>query len=90
MCVYELEARTKVDKIFDKLRKRDKKQMINIEKKLKEILDDPYRFKPLRKPLQSFRRVHVGKSFVFVFSVDEERKIVIIENYKHHDDVYKI
>ncbi|MDR4497513.1 MAG: hypothetical protein MRK02_06270 [Candidatus Scalindua sp.] len=28
-----------------------------IDRKVRDILDDPYRFKPLRKPLQNKRRV---------------------------------
>jgi len=31
-----------------------------IERKVNDILADPYRFKPLRKPMQNKRRVHVG------------------------------
>jgi len=45
--------------------------------------------KNLRAPLSHFHRVHLDKSFVLLFSIDEERKTIIIEGYAHHDDVYK-
>jgi mRNA-degrading endonuclease RelE of RelBE toxin-antitoxin system len=35
------------------------------------------------------RRVHIDKSFVLVFSIDETEKTVIIEDYDHHDKIYK-
>lgn len=87
--MYDLEVRSNVDKIFKKLQKKDIKQLININNKIKEIVIDPYRFKPLKKPLHSMRRVHIGKSFVLLFSINEKKKVVTIENYDHHDKVYK-
>jgi len=34
------------------------------------------------------RRVHFG-SFVLVFSIDENRKAIILEDIDHHDKMYK-
>ncbi|HTD81478.1 MAG TPA: type II toxin-antitoxin system RelE/ParE family toxin, partial [Thermoplasmata archaeon] len=59
-----------------------------VEKKVREILEDPYRFKPLRAPMQNKRRVHVGP-FVLVYEVDEVRRIVTILDFEHHDAVYR-
>jgi len=39
--------------------------------------------------MQHLKRVHIDKSFVLVFSVDESNKKVIIEEYDHHDRIYK-
>jgi mRNA interferase RelE/StbE len=36
-----------------------------VEKKVKDILIDPYRFKPLRKPMQNKRRVIINPVPVF-------------------------
>jgi len=33
--------------------------------------------------------VHVGKKVVLVLSVDEEEHLVIIEDYDHHDNIYR-
>ena len=63
--------------------------MLIIEKKIKEILQSPYHYKNLRKPLQDLKRVHIEKSFVLTFSVDEENKLIIFEDFDHHDNIYK-
>ena len=86
--MYSYELRKSVEKIFFKLAKKNPKQMYIIEEKIKEIIKNPQHYKNLRKPLQNLKRVHVDKSFVLAFSVDEERKVVIIEDYDHHDNIY--
>jgi YafQ family addiction module toxin component len=85
--MYTLEVRGHVDKVFKKLARRNPNQMGAIERKIGEILEDPHRFKPMHFPLGGLRRVHFG-NFVLLFSVDEERKTVVIEDYEHHDRVY--
>lgn len=87
--MYSLEVRESVESEFNKLARKDKQQLLFIEKKIKQILEDPYRFKPLKAPLQNMRRVHIVKSFVLIYSIEEETKTVIIEAYDHHDNVYK-
>jgi YafQ family addiction module toxin component len=87
--MYFVHVTEHVDKIFEKLSKRDKTQLKAIQKKILQILENPYKFKPLRAPLQNKRRVHIDKSFVLLFSIDEKNKKVIVENYDHHDDIYK-
>ncbi len=86
--MYSLEVRESVDRIFSKLAKKNPKQMRIIDKKIKQVLENPYHFKPLRVPMQHLRRVHIDKSFVLTYSVDEQNEIVIIEDYDHHDNVY--
>jgi len=58
--VYSLAVKESLDKKFKKLKKKDRETLVSIDKKVQDILDDPYRFKPLKKPLQNKRRVHVG------------------------------
>ncbi|MCX5803848.1 MAG: type II toxin-antitoxin system RelE/ParE family toxin [Proteobacteria bacterium] len=58
-------------------------------KKLKRKDPEPHHFKPLRKPLQNKRRVHIGGSFVLVYEINEEQKIVTLLDFDHHDNVYK-
>ena len=86
--MYALEIREHVDKTFRKLAMRDPLQMETIGRKLQEISEDPHRFKPMRFPLLGMRRVHFG-NFVLMYSVDEQRKTVVLEDYEHHDDVYR-
>jgi len=47
--VYRLAIKEKLDKKFKKLQKKDKEMLRIIDRKVQDILDDPYHFKPLRK-----------------------------------------
>ena len=85
---YNLEVRKHVDKLFAKMAKREKHTLEIIYKKLEEVCEDPEKFKPLGVPMQNLRRVHVLKSFVITYSIDEATHTVWIEDYAHHDDVY--
>ncbi len=86
--MYELVLEERVKKKFNQLAKKDKKQAMLISKTIKKILQNPFSSKPLKKPMQGLRREHVG-SFVLVFSINRKSNKVIIEAYKHHDEVYK-
>lgn len=59
------------------------------ENKLRQILDDPHRFKPLGNQLHDFRRVHLMKSFVLIYEILESQKTVKLVKIEHHDDAYK-
>ncbi|MCW6160455.1 MAG: type II toxin-antitoxin system RelE/ParE family toxin [Candidatus Micrarchaeales archaeon] len=85
---YKLDYRKHVDKILRKLEKKDKRQLLAIRNKIVEVLDNPQRFKPLNAPMQGLRRVHVMKSFVLTYSIDESTHTVWIEDYDHHDNIY--
>ena len=87
--MYDIEFRRSVEKIFFKMAKKNPKQLDIVLKKIDEIRSDPNRFKNLKRPLQHMKRVHVDKSFVLVFSVNESKNTVIIEDYDHHDNIYK-
>ncbi len=86
--MYEVEIREHLDRAFKKLAKKDSKQMEAIAKKIEEIVADPHAYKPLRFPLTGKRRVHIG-NYVLMFSIDEARKTVVLEDYEHHDRVYR-
>lgn len=85
---YNLELRKHVDKIFTKMSKKERSNLQIIFKKLEEICQNPTKFKPLGGPLQSLRRVHVIKSFVITYSIEESTHTVWIEDYDHHDNIY--
>jgi len=86
--MYALEIRESVEKIFHKLAKKNPKQIEIINKKISEILLNPHHYKNLRAPLQHLKRVHIDGSFVLVYSVDENKKRIIIEDFDHHDRIY--
>ena len=86
---YKLELPEKLDRIFKKLFKKDKKSLEIINNKIKNILENPYQFKPLRNEMAGIRRVHIGKSFVLTYEILESEKIVRILDYDHHDKIFK-
>lgn len=86
--VYELVIPEHLDKIFSKISKKDKLQFEIITRKISEIAQDPYRFKPLTANMTGQRRVHV-RHFVLTYEILEEQNIVKIIDYDHHDKVYE-
>jgi mRNA-degrading endonuclease RelE of RelBE toxin-antitoxin system len=56
---------------------------------MKEILENPEHYKPLRHDLAGERRVHILKSFVLKFEIDEENKTVTFLFFGHHDEAYR-
>lgn len=86
--MYDHAIRDNIEKLFHKLHKKNRLLLIIIDKKLTEIRLNPYHYKPLRKPMQHLRRVHIGKSFVLVYSINEKTKTIIIEDFAHHDEAY--
>ena len=87
--MYKLAVKESLDRKFKKLKKKDKATLVLIERKVQQILDDPYRFKPLRKPLQNKRRVHVAGSFVLIYEINEDQNTVTFLDFDHHDNIYK-
>lgn len=85
---YNLQVRKHVDRLFVKMAKRDRHNLEIIYKKLYEVCDNPKKFKPLSAPMKHLRRVHVLKSFVITYSIDESTHSVWIEDFAHHDEVY--
>jgi len=87
--MYKLAVKESLDRKLKKLGKKDREMLLLIDKKVKEIMRDPYRFKPLKKPLQNKRRVHVGGSFVLIYEITEEKDMVTLVDFDHHDKIYK-
>jgi YafQ family addiction module toxin component len=85
---YTLDISDQLDKQFAKLQKKDRKQLEIIDKKVQEILQNPHHFKPLRGDMHGARRVHIGKSFVLIFEIDEKQKIIRLLDFNHHDVIY--
>lgn len=85
---YSLEIASKLDEKFKKMRRRERKKLGIIDKKVKEILENPLHYKPLRGDLHGARRVHIDASFVLIFEVDENKKTVRLLDFDHHDRIY--
>lgn len=87
--MYLLDMREKAKEKFHKMEKKEKKQLEAINKKILQLRENPHRFKPLSNIMKGQRRIHFG-SFVLLYSIDEKNKIVILEDYDHHDKIYGI
>ena len=57
--------------------------------KIEQILENPRHFKPLRHDLAGERRVHIMKSFVLKYEIDETSKTVTFLFFGHHNEAYK-
>lgn len=58
-----------------------------IDKKILQIIENPNIYKPLRRPLQGYRRVQAGP-FVITFRIDGE--YVRFTRLAHHNEIYKL
>ncbi len=75
--------------ILKKVSKKDRRLFDAVMKKIEEISENPQHYKPLRYDLKGRRRVHLEKSFVLVFRIDEKEKIVTFLDMRHHDEIYR-
>jgi len=88
--MYDLTIKPSVDKIFKKLAKKNRKQLVTIHKKILEIRNHPdHHYKHLHAPLQEFYGIHINTHFVLIFTIDHHKKTVEIYYFDHHDNVYK-
>lgn len=71
---------------------KDYKSKENLKKKINQIAEilefNPNHFKPLKKPMQGYYRVHVNNSFVLIFTIDHKSKTVDFIRYAPHDEAY--
>jgi len=86
---YRFEIKPKLEKKLKKIEKKDPVMFKAVREKIKEIIKKPYHYKPLRHNLKGSRRVHLEKSFVLVFEIDEAEKTVRFLDMGHHDEIYR-
>ncbi len=86
--MYSLEISESLKKEFIKIAKKNSTLKIVLDKKIKEILEEPHHYKPMHPPLQNKYRVHIG-SFVLLFEINKNEKIVRLIDFDHHDNIYK-
>ncbi len=88
--MYTYEIIPSLQKVLNRLSKKDKNLYEQVLKKIEEIITSPdiEHYKNLRYDMKDKKRVHVG-SFVLVFSfIKAENKIKFID-FDHHDNIYK-
>jgi len=87
--MYILEIKPSFQKDINKLCKKNPILRDALEKKMNEIVENPQHYKPLKYDLAGERRVHIMKSFVLKFEIDEQNKIVTFFFFGHHDEAYR-
>ncbi len=88
--MYQLAIKPSLDQKLKKLKKHNHCLLRLLAQKIDEVLIDPYRFKPLRKPLENTRRVHVAGCFVLVYAIHDDKKEVDLLDFDHHDKIYQV
>lgn len=86
---YEFAVHPNCQEEIKKACKKNNLLEIALKKKISEILENPYHYKPLKHDLVGERRVHIMKSFVLKFEIDETNKSVKFLAFSHHDDAYR-
>ena len=76
-----------VEATFRKMWRKDPVRFSQIEKKLRELAENPEIGKPLKKPLKGFRRLHIGH-FVLMYKIDQKNEKITLVDYDHHDEIY--
>ncbi len=82
----EYEIHPELDAILNKLAKKDPVQLERVLNKIEEIIVSKQHYKNLRKPLQKYKRVHIG-SFVLIFR--EKQNVICFRYFDHHDKIYR-
>ncbi len=87
----DYEIKPNLDRILQKLKKKDPVAFAVVFKKIKEIVEsgNPDHYKPLRYDLKNKKRVHIAKSFVLIFEYDPNANVIFFLDYDHHDNAYE-
>ena len=80
----------KLQKILNKLYKKDREAYNAIMNKIQEILtcEDVNHYKNLKRPLQEFKRAHIMKFFVLTFKYLRSEDKVVFFDFDHNDKIY--
>ncbi len=86
--MYRAEPSPNFERKMKKLMKKDRLRYERVRKKTIEICEEPHHYEPLGNKMAGVRRAHLDP-FVLTFEIDEERMVVRLIDFDHHDKVYK-
>jgi len=88
--MYNFDVSEHLQKILNKLSKKDKDLYNQIMKKIDEIIhsENVERYKNLRYNMKDSKRVHIGH-FVLVFQYKKEENLILFDDFDHHNNIYK-
>lgn len=91
--VFEFNLSQQVIEIMSQLQAKDKQLLFELNKKIKQIIasdnETINHYKNLRYGLSDYKSVHIGKSFVLLFSVNFKNNAINFIKFDHHDKIYK-
>lgn len=87
--MYMYEIIPSLQRILHTLSRKDKKVYEAVMNKIEEIIKNPQHYKPLKYDSAGERRVHIMKSFVLKFEINENTKTVRFLFFDHHDEAYR-
>ena len=87
--MHNYEVKPSLQRILDKLSRKNGKLYKQVVKKIEEIINSESveHYKNLRHDLKEFRRVHLGH-FVLIFKFDKNKNLISFEDFDHHDNIY--
>lgn len=86
---YSIDIHPKCQQEIKKLCRKNPVLEQALKRKMHEIIEMPDHYKPLKYDLAGERRVHITKSFVLKFEINEQTTTVRFLYFGHHDDAYK-
>jgi len=88
--MYNFDVSEHLQKILNKLSKKDKDLYNQILKKIDEIIhsENVEHYKNLRYDMKDSKRVHTGH-FVLIFQYKKEENLILFDDFDHHDNIYK-
>ncbi len=88
--MYNFDVSENLEKILNKLSKKDKDLYNQILKKIDEVIhsEDVEHYKNLRYNMQDSKRAHIGH-FVLIFQYKKEENVILFDDFDHHDNIYK-
>ena len=88
--MYNFDVSEQLQKILNKLSKKDKNLYNQILTKIDEIIhsDDIEHYKNLRWNMKDSKRAHI-RHFVLIFQYKKEENLILFDDFDHHDKIYK-
>ena len=88
--MYNFDVSENLEKILNKLSKKDKDLYNQILKKIDEVIhsEDVEHYKNIRYNMQDSKRAHIGH-FVPIFQYKKEEDLILFDDFDHHDNIYK-
>ena len=84
MTEYQVAVTSNMSKILKKLKKKNRQLYDAILRKASETSVGPHRYKNLRHDKSGLSRVHIDP-FALTFSIDDESKTLLLEDFDHYD-----